>query len=56
MNEEQIELWYERQMNRLDAQLMNGSLTQEEYDEEARGLSMELNELYHAMRYPNCRF
>lgn len=34
MNEDQIERWVERHMNALDRQLLSGSITQEEYEEE----------------------
>ena len=36
MTEDQIECAVERHFNRLDARLMRGSLTQSQYDEEAR--------------------
>jgi len=38
MTEEQIERIAERKMNRLDMELMNGTITQEEYEQEVRDL------------------
>jgi hypothetical protein len=39
MTEDQIEQAVERAMDRLDRQLMNGSLSQEEYDTEVKSLA-----------------
>lgn len=36
MNEQQIELWVEKAMDRLDKALMRGAYTQSEYDRESQ--------------------
>lgn len=51
MNEDQIERWVERQMNALDRQLLSGSITQEEYEEEVLQLEKWARE---EMRECNC--
>lgn len=56
MNEEQIERWYEREMDALDADLLSGLISQEEYNQSTKHLTQELNEMYHTLRHPNCRF
>jgi hypothetical protein len=56
MTEEQIERWYEREQDALDADLMNAVISQKEYDEACKELTREVNEMYHELRNPNCRF
>jgi hypothetical protein len=56
MTEYQIEGWYEREQDRLDADLMNGHMTQKEYDKACKELTQEVNGMYHELRNPNCRF
>lgn len=56
LTENQIERWYEREQDQLDHQLMNGDLTQEEYDRSCKELNAEVNEMYHNLRNPDCRF
>jgi hypothetical protein len=51
MTEEQIERIAEREMNRLDKELMNGTITQEEYNQEVRELDQWTREEY---RQSNC--
>lgn len=50
MTEEQIERRAEREMDRLDKQLLSGALTQAEYDEEVRELDRWAREEYRAAR------
>ena len=50
MTEDQIERHVERHMNSLDAQLMNGSLTQAEYDQAVRALDRWAQAQYNAHR------
>lgn len=52
MNEDQIERWYERQMNALDADLMNGFLSEGDYNKNVKELTEELNAMYHELRNP----
>jgi hypothetical protein len=56
MTEESIERWYEREQDQLDADLMNGHMTQKEYDEACKELTQDVNEMYHELRNPNYRF
>jgi hypothetical protein len=56
MNEEQIERWYEREMDALDAELLSGVITQKEYDQATKELAQEVNATYHGLRNPNCLF
>jgi hypothetical protein len=56
MTEEQIERWYEREQNALDAHLMSDRIDQEEYDQACKELTKEVNAIYHNLRNPNCRF
>lgn len=42
----QLEAWYEGEMDELDAQLMSGDLTQEEYAKETRKLYRAYEEDY----------
>lgn len=51
MTEEQIERIAERKMNRLDKELMNGSITQEEYNQEVRELDQWVNAEYRHSKY-----
>lgn len=46
MNEHQIELMMEHKINKLDDLLMNGRVSQEEYDHEMRKLSTFADNLY----------
>ena len=50
MTEEQIERRAEREMDRLDAALMAGRLTQDEYDYEVRALDQWAEEEYRSLR------
>jgi hypothetical protein len=52
MTEEQIERIAERKMDQLDAKLMNGKLSQAEYDAAVKELSRWLDSL----SYPKWRF
>jgi hypothetical protein len=56
MTEEQIERWYEREMDVLDHNLMVGALSQAEYNKASKELIQEVNAMYHELRNPNCRF
>lgn len=51
MTEEQIERIAEREMNRLDKELLNGSITQEEYNQEVRELDHWIKEEYRHSKY-----
>jgi hypothetical protein len=55
MTEEQIERWYEREQDALDADLMNAVISQKEYDKACKELAAEVNEMYHELRYPHRR-
>lgn len=46
MSENQIERIAERQMDELDGQLMDGSITQQAYDAEAREIELWVKEQY----------
>jgi hypothetical protein len=56
MTEEQIERWYEREIDVLDHNLMVGILSQEEYNKASKELAQEVNSMYREMRNPDCRF
>lgn len=56
MTEDQIERWYEREQDALDADLMNGRLDQKAYDQACKELNEEVNAMYHNLRNPNCGF
>lgn len=49
MTEDQIEHIAEREMDRLDKQLLNGSLTQDEYLQEVKALDAWVREEYKGM-------
>jgi hypothetical protein len=51
MTEDQIERWYEREMNALDNDLMNGIIAQDEYNHSCKELNAELNEMYSDLRH-----
>lgn len=46
MTEDQIERWYEREMDKLDYRLMQGKLTQAQYNRQVKTLNEEFNALY----------
>jgi hypothetical protein len=56
MNEDQIERWYEREINALDQDLSCGFLDQDEYNRFVKQLNEEVNAAYHELRNPNCQF
>jgi hypothetical protein len=51
MTEEQIEIRIEKAFDRLDARLMSGELTQEEYDELARDIRIGADNMMVASRH-----
>ncbi len=46
MNESQIEIWVERQVDRLDKRFMNNKITAEEYDVEIYNIYKQAEQLY----------
>ena len=50
MTEAQIERIYERTMDKLDHELLNGLITEAHYDEEVKALDEWADEEYRSMR------